>query len=166
MRLVADNEEDYQMLARVQHQVTYWLKQEQANGGSDLLINTYKRFINTPIEKSYMKPGQSVQAANTSAIMDTEDRALIIPYIVHAAINRKKIAIEYFSDKKGVSKRVVEPFNWNGNNLVAWCHEAGAWRHFKPNNIRRIAVLDEDFDRPDEVLIVATDAKDKAGLVS
>jgi predicted DNA-binding transcriptional regulator YafY len=166
MKLVAENEEEYKKIARVQKVLTAMFKNEKA-GGSEELADSYKLFINTPVEKSWVMAGTSASIAN-AASMDTDERALIIPYLVHAAVNRKKCAIEYVDGKGKHSKRLIEPMNWaeakSGINIVSWCHEAGAWRHFNPKNIMAVAVTEEDFDRDEDVTIVIEDAKEKAGL--
>jgi predicted DNA-binding transcriptional regulator YafY len=163
VRLVADNPQDYKRLSLLQKQVTQLYKKEKDKGTP--LEEVYKAFINTPIEKSYERPGSSTEIANTNAIMETDDPTLIIPYIVHAAINRKKMAIEYKSAKGDISKRLIEPHAWRNNSVVAWCHERGAWRQFKPSMILRAAVTDQDFDREDIVEIKPTDAKEMAHLM-
>lgn len=164
MRLVADTPEDYLALTLLQKQITQLFKKEKGTGSA--LETVYKKFINTSIEKSYEMPGQSVQNANVKAIMDTDDKDLIIPYIVHGATNRKKVAIEYRDTKGNVSKRIIEPFTWRNNQIVAWCHERGAWRQFKPAQILRVAVLDENFERSEEVEIKPEDAKEKMYLMN
>lgn len=163
MRLVADTKEDYAALALLQKQMTRMYKDEKGTGS--VLETTYKSFINTSIEKSYEMPGQSLNSANTNSVMDAIEPQLFIAYIVHAAVNRLKLAIEYRDAKGVVSKRVIEPHSWRNDQVVAWCHERGAWRQFKPSQIVRVAVLAEDFERQEEVMIVAADAKEMAHLV-
>lgn len=164
MRLVADSPEDYLALTLLQKQVTQLFKKEKGTGSG--LETTYKKFIGCSVEKSYERPGQSVQNVNQTATMDTSDPELVIPYIVHGAVNRKKIALEYRDAKGNVSKRVIEPFTWRNGQVSAWCHERGAWRQFKPTQIIRVAVLSEDFERPEDVEIKATDAKEMAHLIN
>lgn len=161
MRLVAETPEDYKALARIQKLVTSLWKAEEDGEHKEML----KKFMNTPLEKVYERPGESVRVAK-DADLYSEDPAFFIPYIVHGAINRKKVAIEYRSNKGEVKKRLIEPFTWRNGSLVAWCHEAGAWRNFKPSNIIAIAVTNADFDRDEEVEIKATDAKEMAHLVN
>uniref|UniRef100_UPI003B97E9D6 hypothetical protein n=1 Tax=Klebsiella pneumoniae TaxID=573 RepID=UPI003B97E9D6 len=72
MRLVADSPQEYRMLSRIQKQVVEMYKMEKENDSTSLLTNTYKKFINTTIEKSYEKPGESAKVANTSN-MQTDD---------------------------------------------------------------------------------------------
>lgn len=165
MRLVADNKEEYQMLSRIQKVITAQFKVEKENDPNSVLTQTYRKFIGTSIEKSYEMPGRSTQIANDDDVMDTDDKNLFIAYIVHAAINRKKLAIEYVSGKGDVSKRVIEPHTWRNNQVVAWCHERGAWRQFKPSMIKRMAVTSQPFDREEVVEIVATHATEYAHLV-
>ncbi len=161
MRLVAENDDEYVLLGRLQKVCAGRLKDEQASGTpSEALIQLYKKVLNTPIERPYLTPGSTAKVANSAALVDTDERHLIIPTIVRAATERKQIAIEY-KGKDEVKKRVVEPFNWKGKNLVAFCHEAGAWRHFTPENILRIAMLDIPFVREEVVEIVAQDAVDR-----
>lgn len=160
MRLVADSPQDYKKLALLQKQMTQLFKKEKDSGST--LEETYKAFINTSIEKSYERPGSSAQIANSNSVMETDDKALIIPYIVHAAVNRNKVAIEYVSGKGDVSTRLIEPHAWRGTQVSAWCHERGAWRSFKPENIKRISITDQPFDREDEVLIKASDVKERS----
>lgn len=161
MRIVVDNKEEYANVALLQKQVTRLFKLEKDTGSK--LEASYKQFINTPIEKSYEKPGESAKVANNST-MDTTDKSLFIAYIVHAAINRKKLAVEYVDGKGKQSKRLLEPFNWRNDQVVAWCHERGAWRQFKPSQMLRVAVTDETFDRSEDVEIVASHAKEMAHL--
>lgn len=163
MRLVAETIADYQCIALLQKQITQLFKAEKGTGTK--LEESYKAFINTSIEKTYEMPGQSLKAVNTNATMDSDDPAVFIAYIVHAAISRKKLAIEYMDAKGNVSKRIIEPHSWRNNQVVGWCHERGAWRQFKPSQIKRVAVLDEAFDRDEEVLIVASDATEMAHLI-
>lgn len=163
MRIVADTKQDYMVLALLQKQMTRMYKDEKDTGS--VLEGAYKSFINTSIEKSYEMPGQSLQAANVNSVMDSSDPALFIAYIVHSAVNRLKLAIEYKDAKGNVSKRVIEPHSWRNDQVVGWCHERGAWRQFKPSQIVRVAVIAEDFERQEEVMIVAGDAKDMAHLV-
>jgi hypothetical protein len=166
MRLVADNAEDYQMLSRIQKLLTQAFKVEKENNPNGVLALTHKKFINTSIEKSYERPGQSAQIANAEDVMDTTDKSLFIAYIVMAATQRKKMAVQYRDAKGNVSQRVLEPFNWRNNQVVAWCHERGAWRQFKPSQMERVAVTNEPFDREEVVEIKASDAKDMAHLVN
>ena len=165
MRLVADNAEEYRMLTRIQKQMVEMYKIEKENDSTSLLTNTYKKFINTTIEKSYEKPGESAKVANMSS-MQTDDPTLFIAYIVMSATQRKKLAIEYKDAKGGISKRLIEPHNWKNGQVVAWCHERGAWRQFKPSMIQYMALTDEEFDRTEEIEIKSTDAKDMAHLVT
>lgn len=160
MRIVADNEQEYKDLVRIQKVVTGLWKLEENEG----LKGIFKSFMNTSIEKSYVKPGRSAAVANDHADMDTEDRELIVPYIVHAAIQKKKVTIQYKDAKGESSQRLIEPFSWRGDTVVAWCHERGAWRQFKPKQIVRIAVLDLPFDREEDVEIIAEHAKTMAHL--
>lgn len=162
MRIVVDNKEEYANVALLQKQVTRLFKLEKDTGTK--LEASYKQFINTPIEKSYEKPGESAKVANTST-MDTTDKTLFIAYIVHAAINRKKLAVIYVDGKGNESKRLLEPFNWRNGQVVAWCHERGAWRQFKPSQMLRVAVTDETFDRSEDVEIIAAHAKEMAHLI-
>ena len=158
MRIVADTKKEYQQLSRIQKQVTQLFKQEKENNPGGILHESYKQFINTSIEKSYEMPGKSAEVANDDSALQTDDQSLFIPYIVQAAVSRKKMAIEYAS-KKGASKRLIEPHTWRNGHVVAWCHERGAWRQFKPSQIIRLAVTGENFDRSEEVEIVPEDAK-------
>lgn len=166
MRLVADTPDDYQKLSRIQKQITQMFKNEKENNPGGILFLTYKSFINTSIEKSYERPGESTAVANTKAVADTDDKNLFIPYIVQAAIKRNKVAIEYMDAKGNVSKRVIEPHTWRNDQVVAWCHERGAWRQFKPKQIQRVAIIDETFDRTEDVEITADHAKEYAHLVN
>jgi predicted DNA-binding transcriptional regulator YafY len=102
------------------------------------MTKTLKNFINTSIEKTYERPGTSAKVANNADSLETDDPALFISYIVMSATQRKKLAIEYVSGKGDVSTRLIEPHNWRNNQVVAWCHERGAWRQFKPSMIRRM----------------------------
>lgn len=161
MRLVADTPEDYKALARCQKLITSLWKAEEPGEHKDML----KAFMNCPLEKSYEQPGKSVEIAKDAELY-TEEKELFIPYIVHAAVNRKKMAMQYRSNKGEVKNRLVEPFTWRNGSLVAFCHEAGSWRNFKPANITALAVTNHPFDRDEEVEIVASDAKDKADLIN
>ncbi len=163
MRLVADSQDEYKQLVRIQRVITGLWKMEKEDNPESTLIDAYKKIMNTPIEKSYEMPGQGVKIANNTKF-DTTDRSLIVPYIVQAAITRKKCAIEYQDAKGNISKRLIEPHTWRNNQVVAWCHERGAWRQFKPAQIQRIAITDEAYDRDEVVEIVAEHAKDYAGL--
>lgn len=165
MRLVADNAEDYQKLSRLQKLFTAQFKKEKEADPNSIMTQTLKTFIGTSIEKSYERPGQSTQIANSDDVMETDDRNLFIAYIVMSATQRKKLAIEYVSGKGDVSKRVIEPHTWRNNQVVAWCHERGAWRQFKPSMIRRLAVTNEPFDREEVVEIVPAHATEYAHLV-
>lgn len=162
MRLVADSAEDFLILSLLQKQMTAAFKAEKGTGSG--LETAYKKFIGISIEKAYEKPGETVHNVAMSDL-DTDDTSLFLPYIVQAATNRKKIAIEYKDTKGKVSKRVLEPFNWRNDQLVAYCHERGAWRQFKLPQIMRIAITEDDFERPEEVEIVLADIKDKAHLI-
>lgn len=162
MRLVADSSEDFKKLSMVQRLMTEAFKAEKGTGSE--LETAYKTFINTTIEKSYERPGEAIKKANITQ-MDTDERGLIIPYIVHAAINKKKIAVEYKDGKGNVSKRILEPFGWRNGQLSAFCHERGAWRTFKPSNILRIAITDDSFEMDGDMTIVAEDSKAMSHLV-
>lgn len=163
MRLVADTAEDFLALSLLQRQMTAAFKAEKGTGSG--LETAYKKFIGTSIEKAYEKPGETVHNVSMTEL-DTDDPAMFLPYIVQAATNRKKIAIEYKDAKGKVSKRVLEPFNWRNDQLVAYCHERGAWRQFKLPQIMRIAITEDDFERPEEVEIKASDVKDMKYLVA
>lgn len=163
MRIVADNKEEYADLSLIQKQITQLFKAEKGSGSR--LEGVYKKFINTSIEKTYEKPGDSTKIANTNSTMDTSDPNHFIAYLVHAAVNRKKIAMEYTDAKGKTSKRVIEPHSWRNDQVVGWCHERSAWRQFKPRQIARIAVTDQDFDRSEDVEIAISDAKDMAHLI-
>jgi predicted DNA-binding transcriptional regulator YafY len=166
MRLVADTKDEYKQLTRLQKLFTQKFKEEKEADPDSVLTKTLRKFISTSVEKSYEMPGKSTNVANTSSIMDTDDKTLFIAYIVHAATSRMKVAIEYKSAKGDVSKRLIEPHAWRNDQVVAWCHERGAWRQFKPHMMQRVAVTSESFDREDEVLIKASDAKDMGHLVN
>ena len=165
MRLVADNGVEYRQLSRIQKLMVEAYKTEKENDPDGVMANMYKAFINTNIEKSYEKPGESTKVANTSDLQ-TDDPSMFIAYIVMSATQRKKLAIEYKDTKGGISKRLIEPHNWKNGQVVAWCHERGAWRQFKPAMIQFMALTDEEFDRTEEIEIKATDAKDMAHLVA
>lgn len=169
MRIGAENDAEYKQIMLLQNLMTQQFKAEKQNDPDGPLTNALKKFINTPVDKTWELPDEAIQAAN-SATMDTEDPALFIPYIIHAAVNRKKVAVEYTSNGKPTSKRIIEPMNYSkaksgGINIVAWCHSAGAWRHFNPANISRVAVLDETFDRPEDVELKPEHARELAGMI-
>lgn len=164
MRLVADNKEDYKALALIQKLITQQFKQEKDTGSA--LEGATKMFINTSIEKSYEKPGDSVKAINNTSTMETDDPALFVAYIVHAALNRKQMGIEYRDAKGKVSKRLIEPFSWRNNQVVAWCHERGAWRQFAPKQMVRIAVTELPFERSEDVEMVASNATEMAHVIA
>lgn len=166
MRLVADNKEEYQKLALLQKICTQHFKRERAIEEQSIMTLMFKSVINTQIEKSYEMPGQSTQIANSADVMETDDKSLFIAYIVMSATKRKKLAMEYRDGKGNISKRVIEPHNWRNDQVVAWCHERGAWRQFKPSQIVRLAVTNDDFDRSEDVEIVAAHAKEMAHLVN
>ena len=157
MRFVADTPEDYLALGMLQKYLTQVFKNEKDTGSA--LETASKKFINAQIEKSYERPGQSVTQAQITDF-DTTDPEFMLGYIVQAATRRKKIAIEYVDGKGKKSTRVLEPYNWRNGQLVAWCHERNAWRQFKLTQIQRVAITNDDFERPEEVDIKASDAKD------
>ncbi|MNO71308.1 hypothetical protein D3C76_622200 [compost metagenome] len=170
MRIGAQSEQEYKQLTLLQNLMTQRFKEERENDPDGPLTLALKAFINTPLDKTWIMPDEQIQAAN-SATMDTEDHAMFIPYIIHAAVNRKKVAIEYVSNNKPMSKRIIEPMNYSraksgGVNIVAWCHSAGAWRHFNPANIQRVAVLDEDFDRPEDVELKPEHARELSEMIA
>lgn len=165
MRLVADSREDYKQLSIVQKLMTQRFKLERDIDAESTMTLALKSFINTSIEKSYERPGTSASVANGANAIETDDKSLFIAYIVTAATRRKKLAIEYRDAKGNVSKRLIEPFNWKNDQVVAWCHERSAWRQFKPNQIVRMAITDEDFDRSEDIEIQASDAKTMAYIV-
>lgn len=162
MRLVADTAEDFLILSLLQKQMTAAFKVEKGSGSG--LETAYKKFIGVGIEKSYEKPGETVHNVSMTAL-DTDDSELFLPYIVQAATNRKKIAVEYRDTKGNVSKRVLEPFNWKNGQLIAYCHERGAWRSFKLGQMMRVAVTEDDFERQEEVEIQSSDVKTMSHLI-
>ena len=162
MRLVADTAEDFLILSLLQKQMTAGFKAEKGTGSG--LETAYKKFIGVGIEKSYEKPGDTVHNVSMSNL-DTDDPEMFLPYIVQAATTRKKIAIEYKDTKGKVSKRVLEPFNWRNDQLVAYCHERGAWRQFKLPQIMRVAITEDDFERQEEVEIQTSDVKTMKHLI-
>lgn len=166
MIIKARTHEEYKDLMIVHRLLNAKMKEERDNG-SETLANAYKTVLDATIEKVWETTEEALKAAN-SATFDTEEPHLFIPYIVKAAGLRQKVAIEYVSSK-GTSRRIIEPMNWQrasgktgGINIVAWCHDANAWRHFNVKNMRRVAILDETFDRDEEVTIKTEDAKDMA----
>lgn len=164
MRLVADTPDDYRTLSFMQKQITQLFKIEKENNPDGPLVKEYRKLMNAPLEKSYERPGSSVSGINQKRVMETDDRALLIAYIVQSATQRKKAAIEYRDAKNNVSKRLIEPHSWRNDQVIAWCHERNAWRQFKPSQIVRIAITNEDFDRSEKVEITLKDAKTMAYL--
>ena len=161
MRFVADTPEDYLAITFLQKFMTQVFKGEE-DKDSALSVAT-KKFMNASIDKSYERPGDSVKNANITDF-DSDEKELILPYIVMAATSRRKLALVYADAKGNKSKRIVEPFNWRNGQLVAWCHERNAWRQFKLNQIMRIAITEDPFERPEPVDIKHDDAKDASLL--
>ena len=157
MRFVADTPEDYLAIGLLQKYLTQVFKNEK-DTGSALEVAT-KKFIGTQIEKSYERPGDAVAKANFTEF-DTNESDYMLAYIVQAATKRKKIAIEYVDTKGKPSTRILEPYNWRNGQLVAWCHERNAWRQFKLQQIQRVGITEDDFERPEEVDIKPSDARD------
>lgn len=163
MKVIAESEEDYKGLMLLQNLMGQRLKEEQQIDPDGPLTAVLKKFNNTPIYKSWEFSGEDMKAAN-SATMDTEEKEYFIPYLVHAAVNKKKVAIEYTSKGKPMSKRIIEPMSWvnaktGGINIAAWCHSSGQFRQFNPLNMSRVAVLGEGFDREEIPEIKAEDVK-------
>ncbi|WP_422661607.1 WYL domain-containing protein (plasmid) [Paenibacillus sp. EC2-1] len=162
MRIIADNKEEYKLMAKLQKMINGMYQQEENHA----IKNVYNVIRKANIEKSYVQPGKSVEEAESDIEMYTEDKELIMAYIVTAAVNRKKLIIDYVGKDGKQSQRTIEPFSIKNGMIVSWCHEAGSWRHFKPANIQRIATTTQDFERDEIVEIVPTDAKKYAFLAS
>ncbi len=156
MRFVADTPEDYLAITFLQKFMTQVFKGEDDKDSA--LSTATKKFMNANIDKSYERPGDSVKNANISEY-DSDEKELILPYIVMAATSRRKLALVYADTRGNQSKRIIEPFNWRNGQLVAWCHERNAWRQFKLSQIKRIAITEDGFERPEPVDIKHEDAK-------
>jgi len=171
MKVIAESEDDYKGLMILQNLMNQRLKEEEKIDPDGPLTTALRKFNKTPIVKSWEFEGEDMKIANSS-LMDTEERDYFVPYIVQAAVNRKKLAIEYTSKGKPMSKRIIEPMNWTeakggGINIVAWCHSSGSWRHFNPHNMSRVAITNDDFDRDEDVEIKAENVHEmmqKAGM--
>lgn len=69
----------------------------------------------------------------------------------------RKLAIRYLDLQERESSRVLWPFALaffdQVRMLVAWCEERQAFRHFRADRIRSLAVLDEGYPRRRQVLL-------------
>lgn len=67
----------------------------------------------------------------------------------NALTNYKLVSIEYINKEGSATKRLIEPFallsaeNWY---LIAWCRLRKEFRFFRPDRIRKMEILSEQFE--------------------
>lgn len=150
MRFIAKTKEEYSQMALLQKYMTQVFKTEKGSGSK--LEEATKNFINSPIEKEYEVMSDVVKNADITNF-ETDNPLMYKAYITKAAMDKKKLAIEYKDSKGNVSTRIIEAMNWKNDQLVAFCHGRQSFRQFKLDNIIRLAITDNDIERHEDVLI-------------
>ena len=74
------------------------------------------------------------------------DKAKIKLLLQRGGRSHKLVKILYNDSKGDITTRLVEPYEFRGNGVYAFCHLRDEIRFFKLNNIKSIEVTETSFE--------------------